>query len=285
MPDMASKMFAPELFRPVVDYPAIPYDHLLRMAAERNPDRPAIVYHDLTLSYREVVSMVNSIANGLRELDLREGDRICLCTGNRPESTITLNAASTIGAVITPMNPLYREREMAYQLENSEAKAILINREMLPQLQMVLSQQALPNLKHIIVTGAQVPEDMPDALPFATLLKGASPKRPRQVEISENDLMVLTYSSGTTGLPKGTMLSHHNVTTNHLQFLTASGINSSDATLIFLPFYHIYGVLLTGSFLAAGARQVIVDRFELEPVLDLALCCSCHGPGSCKLPG
>ncbi len=71
------------------------------------------------------------------------------------------------------------------------------------------------------------------------------------------------------------MLSHHNLATNHRQFLTASGINSSDATLIFVPFYHIYGVLLTGSFLAAGAKQVIVDRFELEPVLDL---CEKHRP-------
>jgi len=271
---MPGKMFTPELFRPVVDYPDIPYDQLLRMAAERNPDRPAIIYHDLILVYREVVSMVNSIANGLHELGIRKGDRICLCTGNRPESMITLNAASTIGAAVTPMNPLYKEREMAYQLEDSEARAILISREMLPLLQTVLSQAALPNLKHVIVTGEYVPEEMPDALPFAKLLRGASPERPKQVEISGNDLAVLTYSSGTTGLPKGTMLSHHNLATNHLQFLTASGINFSDATLIFLPFYHIYGVLLTGSFLAAGAKQVIMERFELEPVLEL---CEKHG--------
>jgi len=272
---MPGKMFTPELFRPAVDYPDIPYDHLLRMAAERNPDRPAMIYHDLTLVYREVVSMVNSIANRLLELGIRKGDRICLCTGNRPESTIILNAASTIGAVITPMNPLYKEREMAYQLENSEARAMVIRPEMLPLLQRVLSQEPLPNLKHVIVLGEQVPEGMPDALPFAQLLKGASPKRPRPVEISGDDMIVLTYSSGTTGLPKGTMLSHHNLATNHLQFLTASGISSSDATLICVPFYHIYGVLLTGSFLAAGAKQVIVDRFELQPVLDA---CEKYGP-------
>jgi len=272
---MPGNMFTPELFRPEVDYPVIPYDHLLRMAAERNPDRPAIVYHDLTLVYREVVSMVNSVANSLLELGLRKGDRICLCTGNRPESTITLNAASTIGAVITPMNPLYKEREMAYQLEDSGAKAILIKQEMLPLLRRVLSQEPLPNLKHVIMLGKHVPESMPDALPFASLLKGGSPKRPRSVAIHGDDMIVLTYSSGTTGLPKGTMLSHHNLATNHLQFLTASGINFSDTTLIFVPFYHIYGVLLTGSFLAAGARQVIMDRFELEPVLDM---CGKYGP-------
>jgi long-chain acyl-CoA synthetase len=272
---MTRKMLTPELFRPQVDYPVIPYDQLLRMAAERNPDRPAIIYNDLTLVYREVVSMVNSIANSLLELGIQKGDRICLCTGNRPESIITLNAASTIGAIITPMNPLYKEREIAYQLENSGARAILIRPEMLPLLQMVLSQESLPNLKHVIVLGKQVPESMPDALLFATLLKEGSPKRPSPVEISGDEMIVLTYSSGTTGLPKGTMLSHHNLATNHRQFLTASGINFSDTTLIFVPFYHIYGVLLTGSFLAAGAKQVILDRFELEPVLNM---CEKHSP-------
>ena len=272
---MPGNMFTPELFRPEVDYPVVPYDHLLRMAAERNPDRPAIVYHDLTLVYREAVSMVNSVANSLLELGIRKGDRICLCTGNRPESTITLNAASTIGAIITPMNPLYKEREMAYQLNNSEAKAILIKQDMLPLLQKVLSQESLPNLKHIIVLGEYVPESMPEALPFARLLRGGSPQRPNPVAIGGDDMIVLIYSSGTTGLPKGTMLSHHNLATNHLQFLTASRINASDTTLIFVPFYHIFGVLLTGSFLAAGAKQVIMDRFELEPVLDM---CEKHGP-------
>ncbi len=266
---MPDKMAAPELFRPSVDFPDVPYDRLLRMAAERNPSRPAIIFHDLMLTYHEIVSMVNSIANGLHELGIRKGDRICLCTGNRPEYAITINAAATLGAVVSPMNPLYKEREIAYQLENSEAKAILILRESLPLFQRVMSQESLPHLKHVIVMGEHVPEDMPNAMPFAQLLRRSSPKRPEPVEISGDDLMVLSYSSGTTGLPKGTMLTHRNVTTNHLQFLTASGISSSDATLIFLPSYHIYGVMLTGSFLAAGALQVIMERFEMEQALDL----------------
>src|SRR5437588_4773524 len=166
-PNMSGKLVAPELFRPPVDFPDVPYDHLLRMAAYPNPDRPAIIYHDLILTYREVVSMVNSIANGLLNLGITKGDHICLFTLNRPDYSVTLNAAATIGAVVSPMNPSYKEREIGYQLENSEAKAILIQRELLPLLQLVLSQKSLPHLKHIIVTGERVPESMPHAIPFA----------------------------------------------------------------------------------------------------------------------
>jgi long-chain acyl-CoA synthetase len=271
---MSDKMFTPELFRPQVDFPEIPYDHLLRIAAGRTPDRPAIIFHDLMLTYREVISMVNCIANGLYDLGIRKGDIICLFTLNRPEYTITLNAAATIGAIVSPMNPSYKEREITYQLGNSEAKAILIHRELLPLLQLVLSQQSLPNLKHIIVTGDKVPEGMPEAIPFAKLLRESSPVLHTHVEISGDDLAALPYSSGTTGFPKGTMLNHRNLATNHLQFTTAFQVTQSDVVLIFLPMYHIYGVVLTGVCLTAGGTQVLMERFDLLQSLEL---CEKHG--------
>lgn len=268
---MAQKLFAPELFRPPLDLLAIPYDHLLRLSAERTPERPAIIFHDLTLTYREVVSMVNCVANGLRARGIGKGDRICLFTPNRPEYTITLNAAATLGAVVTPMNPTYKEREITYQLSDSEAKAILVYKDLLPLLASVLKEVGLPHLKHIIVTGtgSVVPADVPDAISFTRLMRESSPRRPEPVEIDIDELFALPYSSGTTGLPKGTMLSHRNLVSNHLQFLTAAGINSADTTIIFLPMYHIYGVLLTGSFLAVGTTQVLLERFDLAKVLDL----------------
>src|SRR6266516_183830 len=184
IPNMSGKMVAPELFRPAVDFPDVPYDHLLRMAAYRNPDRPAIIYHDLILTYREVVSMVNSIANGLHDLGFTKGDRLCLFTLNRPEYTITFIAAASIGVVVSPMNPAYKEREIAYQLENSEAKGILIQRELLPLLQLVMSQKPLPNLKYFIVTGDKVPESMSEAIPFTRLMRESSPKHQLHAEIT-----------------------------------------------------------------------------------------------------
>ncbi|MBV9709705.1 MAG: AMP-binding protein [Ktedonobacteraceae bacterium] len=266
---MAKKMALPELFRPPIDIPDVPYDALVRMAAERTPDRKAIIYHDLQLTYREVVSMVNCIANGLHELGLRKGDCICIYTTNRPEYTLTLIAAASIGVVVSPMNPVYKEREVGYQLENSEARAILIQRELVPVLQHVLQNQRPPNLKHILVTGEKPPEGIPEAVPLTALIRRSSPKRPPHVDISGDDLLALPYSSGTTGLPKGTMITHRNLVSNNLQFVSALKTDVTDVALLFLPFYHIYGVMLTGSFLACGATQVLMERFDLLQSLEL----------------
>src|SRR5437899_3944385 len=244
---MTEKMIAPELFRPQIDFPDVPYDHLLRRAAEHNPDRPAIIYHHQILTYREVVSMVNCIANGLYDLGLRKGDCLCLYTMNRPEYIITFIAAASIGVVVNPMNPAYKEREMSYQLENAEAKAILIQRDFVPILSTVLAESLLPQLKHILITGNKPVEALPQAIPFATLLRNSSPKQLRHIEVTGDDLLALPYSSGTTGLPKGVMLTHRNLTINHLQFITALGTDTTDIALLFLPFYHIYGAMLTGS--------------------------------------
>ncbi|HEV2663194.1 MAG TPA: AMP-binding protein, partial [Ktedonobacteraceae bacterium] len=229
-----------------------------------------IIYHDLILTYREVIGMINCIANGLYEIGIRKGDRICLYTTNRPEYTLTFMAAATIGAVVSPMNPVYKEREVAYQLENSEASAILIQRELAPTLAQVLANKDLPNLKHILVTGDKAPQGLPGAIPFATLMRRSSPKQPPHVDISGDDLLALPYSSGTTGLPKGTMLTHRNLVCNNLQFTSALQTNLTDVALLFLPFYHIYGVMLTGGFLACGGTQIMMERFDLMQSLELS---------------
>ncbi len=266
---MSQSMFAPELFRPELDFPDIPYDHLFRQAAARNPDSKAIIFHDLSLTYREVLSMVNSIANGLYDLGLRKGDRICLFLTNRPEYIITFLAAASIGVVATPMNPSYKEREITYQLADSEAKAILVQQELVPLLNLALSQQEFPHLKHILVTGSTVPEEFSSAETFAGLMRRSSPKRPPHIEINADDLLALPYSSGTTGLPKGVLLTHRNLICNHIQITTCLSLEITDVALLFLPFYHIYGIMLTGSFLASGSSQVIMERFDFATSLEL----------------
>jgi long-chain acyl-CoA synthetase len=128
----------PAFFRPPLDIPDIPYDHLLRQTAERFPHRPAIIFQNLTLTYREVVSLVNSTAAGLIRLGLGKGDHLCVFMANGAEYPLLFNAAATIGAVLCPINPAYKEREVAYQLADSEAKAVVVQSARLPLLQTVL---------------------------------------------------------------------------------------------------------------------------------------------------
>ena len=257
----------PEFFRPSLVYPDVPFHEMLARTAQRLPERPAIYWRDVTLTYREVYSLARSAAVGLHALGLRKGDRVCLLMLNRPEYMVCWMAASMLGLVLSPMNPSYKEREVAYQLENSEAKAILVQRELLPLVQAVRSQT--PQLQHVLVTGSEPVADDPQVIPFGLLLMTHSPTQAPSVEVGGDDLLALPYSSGTTGLPKGVMLTHRNVVINFHQFISASRVTDQDVFMVFLPLYHIYGVALMGQATFSGSALVMVERFDPAEVLSL----------------
>ncbi|HKB48319.1 MAG TPA: AMP-binding protein, partial [Ktedonobacterales bacterium] len=123
---------APEFYRPSLVYPDVPFHEMLARTALRVPERPAIYWRDVTLTYRELYALARAAAVGLHALGLRKGDRLCLLMANRPEYPIAWMAASMLGVVLSPMNPSYKEREVAYQLANSEATAVLAQRDLLP---------------------------------------------------------------------------------------------------------------------------------------------------------
>ncbi|HET8843143.1 MAG TPA: acyl--CoA ligase [Ktedonobacteraceae bacterium] len=271
---MPSSTTTSALFRAPLLIPDVPYDHLLRQTAEQYPERHAILFHEQVLTYREVVSLVNSLANGLRGSGLGKGDTMCVFTPNCPEYTLLFEAAATIGAIFSPINPFYKERELAYQLSDAEARAIVVHENLLPLLNQVLQQGRFPQLRQILVIGEERSDLLPEAHSLARLIWQSSPQRPEPASISGDDILALPYSSGTTGLPKGVMLSHRNLVANHTQFRAATRLTQTDTALIFLPLYHSYGILLTGSFLAAGGTQILMERFELQQVLDL---CERHG--------
>ena len=267
---MTEKMVAPELFRPPVDFPDVAYDHLLRQAAQRHPDRLAIVYRNMSLTYREVVSMVNCIANGLISLGLRKGDCLCIYTKNCPEYPLTFFAAASLGVVVSPIPPAYEDHEIRYQLEHVEAKAILVQRELVPVLKRAVVKEPLSGLQHVLVTGEHVPDEFPKAVTLGRLLHEQPPWFQPTVEISPDDLLVLPYSSGTAARPKGVRLTHRNLVSNNLQFIAAMSLDADDVALLFLPFSHTYGIVLTGSFLACGGTQVLMEQFELMRSLELS---------------
>ena len=262
---MAADDFRWELFRPRLQFPSVPYHGLLQHTVDRFPDKIATVFGPQQLSFREIDGLSSSLARTLRDLHVTKGDRVALFMTNCPEYLISFEAVSKIGAVVTPLNPAYREAEAEYQLGNSEARIVIVRQEEFPIIEAVRAK--LPAVKHVIVVGSERPSD---TLSFYDLVRGVSadPLPPVELDVAE-DLIALPYSSGTTGLPKGVMLTHRNLVANALQGTSAGRITQRDTVLIFLPFYHIYGTMLMGKAVAAGATQVIMERFDLVTSLTL----------------
>ncbi len=262
---MDADEFRWELFRPRLHFPPIPYHGLLQHTVDRFPDKIATVFGAQKLSFREIEGLSNSLGRALGDLHVAKGDRVALFMTNRPEYLISFEAVSKMGAVITPLNPAYREAEAEYQLGDSEARVAIVHQEKFPIIDAIRAK--LPALKHVIVVGSERP---PHTLGFYDLVRAASAEPPPPVDLDvAEDLVALPYSSGTTGLPKGVMLTHRNLVANAIQATSAGRISEHDTLLIFLPFYHIYGTMLMGKAVAAGATQVIMERFDLGMSLSL----------------
>jgi long-chain acyl-CoA synthetase len=256
----------PELFRPSLQYPSYPYAEMLTRTAERYPEQSAVIFNAVNLTYRELDALVNAFAHALLELGIQQGQRVCLFMSNRPEYVISWFAIARIGAVVSPMNPSYKEREVAYQLSNSEAVAIVVQHELLPLVQAVRAEA--PALEQIITVGAD-PQSLSPALSFSHLLQTHSTLPLAGKEPDGEDLLALPYSSGTTGLPKGVMLSHKNFVVNAVQSVATARITADDRLLVFVPLYHIYGIMLMGLAAMTGARLVLMERFDPGRCLQL----------------
>jgi long-chain acyl-CoA synthetase len=217
------------------------------------------------ISYSEYGDLVETAARNLTALGVKPGEVIAIFLPNCWEYAVAYHAATLAGAIPTLVNPSYRERELRYQLENSGAVMLISDAPLLP----TLGSERVGGLRHVFAIRAHYP----GAAPFSDLLKASTAALPAAQSSSESTLAALPYSSGTTGLPKGVMLSHLNLVANVYQLFApgeAATPNSNDITLDFLPLYHIYGLnVVLNPTLMSGGTLVMMPRFDPQRAMEL----------------
>ena len=240
-------------------YPKHHFSQLFEETARRLPDKPALIDFDETpYTFGMLWQAARRAARFLQdEANVVKGETVAIYAPNSPHYAVALHGALLAGAKVTTLNPLYREREVEHQLDDAEAVVVFTAKPILPTVEAV--RQHLPKLRKLY----QI-EDVFGLVESRT-------REPDPVEIDpERDIAVLPYSSGTTGLPKGVMLSHYNLTSNIRQMRATGMVGEHAALIAFLPFYHIYGLMvLLNATLAQGATCLVMPRFDPDKTLYL----------------
>jgi acyl-CoA synthetase (AMP-forming)/AMP-acid ligase II len=235
-------------------------------SCRRHPQKTALVDTSCgrRLTYAEYGETVESLARGLVAAGLKPGEVVAILLANSWEFAAAFHAATLAGGIPTLLNPAYREREVRHQLGNSGATFLITNWPNIAGINLA----GLPNLRRVFCTR----EHGSGSEPFSDLLKPVSATLARPEQPSQQTVAALPYSSGTTGLPKGVMLSHHNLIANVYQFLgpRATPLSCNDNILCFLPLYHIYGLnVMLNPALILGATLVLMPRFGAAQVASL----------------
>lgn len=272
---------------PSLDYPNIPIVDFLEDTAKTFPETLATIFMGAKLTYRELNEQVNQFACGLSSLGIKKGDRVALFFPNCPQSIIALFAALKLGATVVQNNPLYVERELKYQINDSGAETMItLDLEMMyPKVKKIQEETGLKNvivsslkeylsfplsLLYPLAKRKDIAKVAPNAIQFQDLLKKGDTLP--SVEISPDDVALLQYTGGTTGVSKGVMLTHRNLVANAMQCKSwFPGVEiGKERLLAVLPFFHSFGMTVSMNFpIYVAATMILVPRFDTKEILSL----------------
>ncbi len=245
---------------PDVEIPEVSIaQHVLRIAAEV-PDRLAASDgYDNSYTFGELSDGVHRLAGGLQARGLGPGTCIGLMAPNVPEYAMIFHAVATAAGILTTINPTYGAEEIRFQLQDAGATSLITIPAFLDTAREAMVGTACEEL---IVIG-----EGGDATPLSSLMAHPIDQVPVDVH---DDVMVLPYSSGTTGLPKGVMLTHYNLVANVCQLEHVIKYSEGELGLAALPFFHIYGMqILMNGMLTKGAGVITMPRFDMKEALEL----------------
>ena len=281
----------------------LPYTvgELLEVQAKKYPEQEAVVYadRDLSMNYREFNMLCRKAARGLMKLGVKKGEHIAAWSSNTPEWVVSQFATGKMGAVLVTVNTNYRTAELEYLLKQSDSTTIILMEqfkdasyidmvyEIVPELKTSepgkLESSTLPYLKNVIVLGEK---RFPGTYSWQDILDMADGVTEVELDeqmatLEQSEVINMQYTSGTTGFPKGVMLTHSNIVNNAYNVANAMKLTDQDRLCIPVPFFHCFGCVMgTLACATVGATMVPVQEFSPKAVLETVekeKCTALHG--------
>jgi 4-coumarate--CoA ligase len=259
---------------PDVEIPGLPLTEYVLAGGAGQPDKPALIdgASGRVMTYGELEAAIRSLAGGLTAGGFGRGDVLALMAPNSPEYAVAFHGAALTGGSVTTINPAYTQAELHQQLADSGARILVT---IPPLAATAVGACAGTAATEVYLLGEAGEPDAPNGADGAD---GTVPVRPlsalagaplaAHVPVGPDDVVALPYSSGTTGLCKGVMLTHRNLVANVAQMLAAFPTEPDDVAMAVLPFFHIYGMqVMMNLHLRAGVPVVTLPRFDLEQFL------------------
>lgn len=247
-----------------ITVPNISLTTLLDQTIEQYPDHIAITYFKETYTYTELKNAITKTAHALQEKGLKKGERVAIMLPNSPQYPISFYAALTCGAIVVQVNPMYQASELIHILNDSGTKVLIVLDKLLPLVDRIRSQTLVEEVIPVAIENGEMPDELKSEKPVAVQQVTIDPKE---------DIAVLQYTGGTTGTPKGAMLTHFNIVANVLQGAATSTVNvkkGKERVLTVAPLFHVYGMTsgmcITFYF---GGNVILVPKFEVEMLVSL----------------
>ncbi|PKN17793.1 MAG: AMP-binding protein [Deltaproteobacteria bacterium HGW-Deltaproteobacteria-6] len=265
--------------------------NVIKETAGRYPENPALISPQFQIrqNYRELYDQCRKTARGLLALGIQKGDHVSVWTTNVPEWVYLQFALGMVGGVLVTINTNYQSHELEYILKQSDSTTLFLIdayrdtsfydtvRTVMPELNTHqpgrLASSKLPILKNIVYIGKK--ENTPGMFKFSDLIKMGEKITEQELDdrmnsLSDDDVINMQYTSGTTGFPKGVMLTHHNIVNNARMVGDVMGMTEKDSLLIQVPLFHCFGcVMSTLNSVYHGSAMVVLESFDPKIALEL----------------
>ena len=262
-----------------IQYPDVPLHHLLDDAVRDFPEREAIIFQSRKITYRQLGEEVANTASGLAQRGLKKGERMAIMLPNCPQYVAAYYAILKIGGIVVNVSPMYVERELEFQLKDAGVQMILAMRDFYPRLEAV--RKKVP-LKTIILMdlrekgGKETRKKSKTGIAkgvydYAELLEIGRRMPPPSVKVDPDEVALLQYTGGTTGLSKGAMLTHRNLVADVLQCVSwnCDAVRGQERMFAVLPFFHVYGMTVAmNEAIELGATIIMLPRFNVDDALE-----------------